>query len=372
MARTSLAAFLALLLLAAPAASNAQANQPYKIGITLPLTGPFANNSAAFLPSVEIAVAEINAAGGVKGHPVQTVLEDTQATPQGGIEAMRKIVQVDGAQAVLTFYTNVVMAQIPLADQLKVPTLSAVETAGVMEKAEYSFAYSSRSSVVIPLLGKYFAQHHFKRVFAFFSNNSQGQANSPLMRVQAEAAGATYGEALINLTDTDFRGPAIRAKEFNADAIVMNAQGSPVEATVIRQIREAGVTTPIFEAANFYHFKVWHDAVGPYVEGMYFAGLNVDQNSPAGRTFARTFRAKTGLEPDYQAAEVYDIIRLFAYAIGRSSYNGVAIKNVLVNVKDFRSALGGTVSMGADHYAVINGIGLWQARFGHLVPVIVR
>ena len=371
MRRSAFAVALAGLPVAIPLASSAQVNQPYKIGVTLPLTGQFANNSSAFMPSIEIAVAEINAAGGIKGHPVQLVLEDTQATPQGGVEAMRKVVQVDGAQAILTFYTNVVMAQIPLADQLKVPTLSAVETAGVMGKGEYSFAYASRASVVFPLLGSYWKAHGFKRIFGIFSNNAQGQASSPALRKIVEANGATYGEALVNLTDTDFRGEVIRAKAYAPDAILVNAQGAPAETTVIRQIRELGITTPMFCAANFYNFKIWHDAVGAYAEGMYFAGLNVDQKTAAGRAFTRMFRAKTGSDPDYQAAEVYDILKLFAYAIARSSYNGEAIRSVLVSLKDFPSALGGTASMGSDHYAVLNATGLWQARNGRLAPVPV-
>lgn len=370
MQRALLAAVVTALVSVAPVPSVGQA-APYKIGITLPMTGQFAVNGNTFLVPIQSAVDEINAAGGVKGHPLQIVLEDTQASPQAGVEAMRKVVQVDGAQAVLTFYTNVVMAQIPLADQLKVPTVSPVETPGVMEKTQYSFAYASRAALVFQLLAKHWQATHRRRVFAFFANNAQGLANSPFVRKLVESTGGIYADALIDVNDTDFRGAAIRAKQFNPDAILMNAQGAPAEATVIRQVREVGISAPLYEGANFYKFKTWHDGVGAYTEGMYFAGLDIDQQSAAGRNFARMYRAKTGLEPDYQEAEVYDIIKLFAYAMGAGSYNGEAIRNVLLNLKDFPSALGGTVAMGADHYAVLSHVGLWQARSGKLVPVPV-
>jgi len=367
--RALLAAAVAALFLTTPLPSTGQANAPYKIGITLPMTGQFAVNGNTFLVPIQAAVDEINAAGGVKGHPLQLVLEDTQASPQAGVEAMRKVVQVDGAQVVLTFYTNVVMAQIPLADQLKIPTISPVETSGVMDKTQYSFAYASRSLLVMDLAARYWKAHKMKRVFAVFANNAQGLVNSPIIRKIVEASGGTYGEALIDVNDTDFRGSAIRAKQFNPDAIFMNAQGAPAEATIIRQMRELGLATPMFEGANFYKFKTWHDGVGQYTEGMYFVGLDIDQQTPASRNFARMYRAKLGIEPDYQEAEVYDIIKLFAYAIGESSYNGEAIRNVLLNLKGFPSALGGTVSMGADHYAILSHVGLWQAKNGRLVPV---
>src|SRR6185437_13450857 len=95
----------ALVLLAAQTAA-AQAPQPYKIGVTWPLTGPLASSGLQYLPGAEVAIQHINRKGGINGHPLQLIIEDTQATPQGGVAAMRKLVQVDGAQAILSIYTN--------------------------------------------------------------------------------------------------------------------------------------------------------------------------------------------------------------------------------------------------------------------------
>ncbi len=52
---------------AAPRAAWAQTNAPYKIGVTFPLTGPFAINASEYLPALEIARDEVNAKGGVRG-----------------------------------------------------------------------------------------------------------------------------------------------------------------------------------------------------------------------------------------------------------------------------------------------------------------
>src|ERR1700722_6307761 len=124
--RTLIALAAAAAVLFGPATAFAQTKParlaPYKIGLTYPLTGPFATNAEYILPAIQLAVDEINRNGGVKGHPLGLLPEDTQATPAGGIEAMRKVVQVNGVQAVMSIYTNVVLAQVPLADQLRIPT----------------------------------------------------------------------------------------------------------------------------------------------------------------------------------------------------------------------------------------------------------
>jgi branched-chain amino acid transport system substrate-binding protein len=355
-----------LLALAAlnPLAGGAQsANAPYKIGVTYPLTGPLALNSANVLAGADIAVADINKAGGINGHPVQLAIEDSQGTPQGGISSMRKLVDIDGVQAILTIFTNVVTAQMPLADQLKIPMLSTVETSGLVSKSQYSFAHAQAIGQEAPLLRDYWKGAGYKRIFAFYGNNAYGQNVAVPIKAAAVAAGVgAYDEAFFDMNDTDYRGVVARAKEFKPDAIVLCAQGSAAETTMLKQIRELGITAQIFNPSNFFFDKGWRDAAGTLADGMIFTGANVDGSSAAGRDFIREYRAKTGVDPGYQPAEAYDIIKLFAYSIGKSSYNGEAIRNVLATVKGVPSVLGGTITMGADHYTVGEAAALWQAR----------
>jgi branched-chain amino acid transport system substrate-binding protein len=368
--RLACALVVALLFCGPPAAfgQNRPAMlSPYKIGLTYPLTGPFATNAQTYIPAIELAVDEINKKGGVNGHPLQLALEDTQATPAGGIEAMRKLVQVDGVQAVMTIYTNVLLAQVPLADQLRVPDLSPAEVPGVIEKSQYSFAHSSRLVNVMALVAGYWKTHNVKRVYALFSNNAQGQASSPVLRSMVEGFGGTFGDALVNLTDTDFRGIAARTKEFNADMILINMQGALAETTVIKQLREVGVTAPMVDPAIFYNSKYWRDGVGPYSEGMYFAGISVDP--VVGRDFIRAYRKKVGYDPDYVCGEVYDMVHMLAYAIGKAGYNGPAIRDVLATLKDFPTVFGGTVSMQDDHRTLFRKVGFYQVRHGKLTPI---
>jgi branched-chain amino acid transport system substrate-binding protein len=362
--RTALGLIAAPLL---PRPGQAQSSgAPYKIGATIPLTGPFANTAAEYVPAAEIAVAAINQAGGVKGHPLQLLVEDSQATPQGGIAAMRKLVQVDGVQAILTLFTNVVTAQIPLADQLQIPTLSLVEAPGVLGKAEYSFAHATRSIMVTPLIREYWKQHGFKRIYAFAGNNAQGQAYAS-MRDVARAAGAEFDIAFVNLGDSDFRGALVRAKEFNPDGIFMNTSGSTAETTLLKEARELGLRQQFFEDSNFYSVHAWRMAAGPYAEGMIFGGTNVDLR--AGRSFVRAYRDRMGFLPSYAAGEMYDIMKIFADAIARGGYTGPGIRTALTTVKGIPSTLGGTIVMGSDHYTILSGIALWQIKRGEAVKI---
>jgi branched-chain amino acid transport system substrate-binding protein len=352
---------------AGPLRTGAQTLAPYKIGMTFPLTGPLASVSTEYIPGAQLAAEDVNRAGGVKGHPIQIVVEDTQSTPQGGVAAMRKLVQVDGVQAIITIYTNVVTAQMPLADELHVPTLSNILTPGLVSRSRFSFVHQATMESVGPVLTRYWREKRVKRVFALFSDNAFGQQFSPLARTAAQAAGADFTPAFLDLSTSDYRGIAVRAREYDPDAIFVAAQGGQAETTAIRQIRELGVKTPMYNAAVFYQERSWRAAVGAYSEGMYFAGVAVPDG--IAHAFIAAYRAKTGYNPDYNAAQLYDIVKLYAAAIGKSSYDGQAIRNAIVSSTGVPSVFGGTITMGPNHYTVTSSVGLWQVRGGRLVRV---
>jgi len=367
----AIVAALAALLALSPLAGAAQSRAPYKIGVTIPQTGPLAGIASQFLAAVELGVADVNAAGGVKGHPLQLDVEDSQGTPQGGLAAMRKLVQVDGVQAIITFFTNIVTAQIPLADELKVATLSPVETPGLVSHSQYSFAHSSTLTGSGPLLRAYWKAHGFKRLAAIYGDNGYGHLIAPMVKTFVVEAGADYNETFIPLDQTDFRGTIARIGEYKPDAIYITAQGSAAETSAMRQIRELGVTVPIFNGSNFFADKQYHAAIGPYSEGMFFVGLGLDR--VAGAKFAQAFRAKEGNIPGYQQAELYDMVRIFAWAIDRGGYNGTAVRDQILSLHgQVPSLMGGTITMGSDHYTQTAGMSLWQVRSGVEVRVPSR
>jgi len=351
---------------AVPAILPAQGTAPYKVGVTFPLTGPFASNAVEYLAAINIARDEINAQGGIKGHPLALIVEDTQASPQGGVAAFRKVTEVDGVQVVISVYTNVVTAQIPLADQLKIPTISTIESPGVATKGQYSFSHAPQYSNIVPIERAYWQKKQYRRIFMLVVNNALGQIVSPIVASAAESVGAQYGEAQFSLGQTDYRGIIERAKDFNPDIIIVQGGGGVDEAIVIKQLRELNLTQQLFTLANNYREPIWRNTVGPYAEGMILGGPNLD---PTARpSFVHAFKQKMGYIPGYQPAEQYDVTRIVAYAIGKVGYDGPRIRDTIATLKNFPTVMGGTISMALDHYTRMP-LALWLVRRGELVKV---
>jgi branched-chain amino acid transport system substrate-binding protein len=367
MKRRSVLSAFAASLVAVPQRGIAQQAGPLKIGFTVPLTGPLTNISATSIASLEMGIASANKAGGAKGRQLVLATEDTQGTPAGGIAALRKLVQVDGVQAIVTIYTNVVVAQMPLADELKVPTISPIEIPDIVSKSQYSFAHSQTIALEAPLLRDFWKRRSYKKIYALLPNNSYGTTVSPIVNQVAVDSGAAYTEALYDLAATDYRGVVTRVRENDPDAIFISGQGSIAETKLMQQLREGGVKAPFFNPANNYFEPSWNAAGKAYAEGMYYCGLNVDEK--ANPDFVREAKAKLGHFPTYPVAEFYDMARIYAFAINKGGYSGPAIRDAVATLTGFPSAMGGRISMGPDHYSRVGSIGLWQVRDGQLVRV---
>jgi branched-chain amino acid transport system substrate-binding protein len=346
----------------------AQTGDAYKLGLTWPLTGPLASSGLEYLAGVEVAVNHVNRAGGINGHPLQSITEDTQGTPQGGVAAMRKLVQVDGVQAIMTLYTNVVAAQIPLADQLKVPILGAIQTPGLMSRSPFTYSHAETLTYTVKLMGDYWKSHRMRRIYTFLPNNALGPVFSGAFKSVIAGSGIEYSESLFNYGENDYRGVVVRAKDFNPDGVVVAAPGGLDDTVIIRQLREAGVNVQLFVPGNFIEEPAWRAGVGSYLEGIVMAGLVIDP--VAGKQFLDDFRIKTGRRASPITAEMYDIVRMYATAMKNAGgYNGEAIAKQLAVLKGVPSVLGGTISMDSEHYSVPVTDSLRQVRNGQLVVV---
>jgi branched-chain amino acid transport system substrate-binding protein len=347
----------------------AQNPSPYKIGVTFPLTGPLASSSLLYIKGAEVAVEEINNAGGINGHPLQLAVEDSQGTPQAGIAAMRKLVQVDGVQAILTIYSNVVTAQIPLAEQVKVPFLCTVETDILRSKSPYGFQHAAVYANKQKLFVAYWRANRMKKIYGLVINNAAGPFMGGVAKAAAETVGAEYRESTFNDGESDYRGLVARVKEYAPDCVYIAELGGVSGAQLGRQLREAGFKAPLLIPGIFWYEPAWRNTMGPYIDGVIETGLNIDPR--IGQRFITAYQAKTGLFPPYQAGEQYEIVKMFTLAIQRSSYNGEAIRNALAQLKNVPSIFGGTYSMDATNYSVPEGEALWQVKKDKLVRLTV-
>jgi branched-chain amino acid transport system substrate-binding protein len=113
---------LAMGLMAVPAAGRAA--DPVKIGFVYIMSGPFATYGQFAKQGAEMAVEEINAAGGILGRPVKAFFEDSTGKPDVAVRAIRKLVYQDGVDCVIGLDSSgVAKTVVPLMPEMKTPLI---------------------------------------------------------------------------------------------------------------------------------------------------------------------------------------------------------------------------------------------------------
>lgn len=104
--------------------SPAGAAEPVKLGFVYIMSGPFATYGQFAKQGAELAIEEINDAGGIDGREVEAYFEDSTGKPDVALRAIRKLVFQDGVDAVIGLDSSgVAKTVVPAVSQMKTPLI---------------------------------------------------------------------------------------------------------------------------------------------------------------------------------------------------------------------------------------------------------
>ena len=161
-------AVLALILSFAALSPATAAKKPIKIGVVLPLSGGFEIYGNLGVRGAKMAVAEINAAGGVlDGRPLELIVEDNKTDPKTAVEKAKKLILRDKVVAVMGPVSSAARdAMTPVAEKYKTPLLYGIDyEGGVCNR--YVFLYSAIPDHDMDKLIPYMAEKYGKSFYIF-------------------------------------------------------------------------------------------------------------------------------------------------------------------------------------------------------------
>ncbi len=316
-------------------AGAVSAQEAIKIGAVIPTTGPLQVYGEAQINALQLAVDEINAAGGVLGRQVELVVADTATNPQVGVEAAKRLVTVDGVVGLIGALSSGVT--IPIARTVSsvegVPQISTASTSPVITTLEdngFLFRTTPSDALQGAVLGELVAQQGFKKVAVIYVNNDYGKG-------LADAFAAAYsGEVTAAVAyeerQPSYRGELRRAAEGDPEALVMIAypgDGIPM----IRQALEEGFFSKFIFTDGMKAQEVV-DAIGAPLDGAFGTAPTGDPEAPAAKAFRAAYQDKYGeLPPQPFMDSAYDAMILMALAIQKAgSTEGAAIRDALMEV----------------------------------------
>src|SRR4051812_35033458 len=201
------------------AASTAHAQ--IKIAVIQELSGTGATAGTNFKNGVELAVGEINAAGGILGQKLEPVVEDTQSNPGVAKGLALKAVD-DGAFAVFgPTFSGSMLVSVAQTRRAEVPNFTGADAAVLTQQGNpYIFRTSFTQAISMPRVARYIAGTLKARTVAvIFVNNDFGKGGRDAFVKAAAAASLTVAADIsTEAGQVDFSAPVLKAKQSNADA----------------------------------------------------------------------------------------------------------------------------------------------------------
>jgi branched-chain amino acid transport system substrate-binding protein len=326
---------------------EAQKAEPILIGVSGPLTGPVAQYGLAWKKGFDLALEEINGAGGIKGRPLQYVFADTQNDPKQTIAVARKYVADP----------KIVLATGDFSSTSSMAASAVYQRGGLVQfgfnnsnpdfpaGGDYMWSNSPNQISEAPAHAAYVRDLGLGKVAVFQLNTDWGKSTGDATVAALRKLGVEVALREAYLPDEkDFKASITKAKAIGVDGIVFVSYANDA-ALLVRQIRDQGLTVPI--VANGSNATAdFPRLAGPAAEGVFIAGdFSADDPRPEVREFVKRWRAKYGAEEiDYFSVHAYDSIKLAAAVIALGGTDRKAIRDAFAEVKDVPSVIYGKVT----------------------------
>jgi branched-chain amino acid transport system substrate-binding protein len=329
-----------------PASAPGAGGDTIKVGEFASLTGSEATFGQSSHNGTQLAVDELNAAGGVLGKKIQLLTEDDQSQAGQSATVVRKLISSDGVVAILgEVASSRSLEAAPICQQNKIPMISPSSTnPKVTQVGDFIFRVCFLDSfqggkVLADFAGKTLQAKSVAVFKDVKSDYSLGLAKFFEDGFTA-AGGKIAAEQNYSGGDKDFNAQLTAIKAANPDAIFIPGYYTEV-GLIALQAKQLGITVPLFGGDG------WESSAlvaigGTALEGTYFSThFSPDDPAPAAQSFVKDYKAKYKDAPDAMAALGYDSAMILADAIKKTgSTDGGKVRDALAAEKDFRGVTG--------------------------------
>jgi branched-chain amino acid transport system substrate-binding protein len=324
------------------AATSTPKADPIVFGMATPLSGPLTFNGTQEVNGAKLAVAQLNAKGGVLGRQINLTVEDDACNPTDAITAGNKLI---GQHPSLIFgfhCSSATLAAMQLVQQARIPLINSISTnpgiaggSGVGGN-KWVFTLTPTDATFATALVRFFKLQKVHSIAIVAENTDYGRGGAEAMRVRAKAFGLDVTSTNYYTQGTnDFSSLLAGIKSQRPDRIVYWGLGAD-DANFARQFAQnfqgsgtllsgrpqlAGPDLPIVQS-------------GALEKATTVAQYDSHINTPANKKFVAAYTKEYGAAPIIQSFEGYQEVMLAAAAIkAAKSASPAAIRNALAKIK---------------------------------------
>ncbi|MER7511307.1 ABC transporter substrate-binding protein [Streptomyces lavendulae] len=339
-----------------PSAAVRTDGSPLRIGALVPLTRPgWVEAGRHLLAGVDLAVREVNDAGGISGSPLELVVRDTAADPQRAAAAVGELHRLGVAAVVGEYHSVVARTAAARADALGLPFLcsSAVLDALTERPTPWVARLAPAQSHGWRIYADFLLAAGHRRVAVAVDPSAYWASGTRVLREHLAPHGATVIE--LDVRELDPGAVCGALVDHRATALLLLAghpePAVPIVERVRRDRRLDGVL--IGAPAGQPEFPQWAQLLGPLGAGVPFLRYLPERLGPLGTRVGKALRERLAEEPSFVAFEGYDTVTVLADVLRSHGPDraGIAASWPHVTVEGTRGRI---------RFSRTPGIGVWQ------------
>ncbi len=325
---------------AAFAGRRAGAADEIVVGATVPITGILASSGLQYYDALQLAVADINAAGGINGKTFRIAFEDTGASTSVAVNAFIKLAeQLAPPFIFLSSYTVQNLAVEPQVARAAIPTVYAGGAIAIAARHDpWMFRIRPQDTLAGEAIGAFTAKRlGLTDIGIIHVLDDYGTATAKSTEAALIKAGAkVVATAGYNARDSDYAPQLLSLKNAGAKALIAFSYIRD-GALVLRQRNTLGLTMPFIGNTSFVVPSLL-DLVGPddlkdvWVELDAMLG---DTIGPQSVSYMQRFQQKFGMGADPFGSCFYDAAMILADALRKVGPDRVAIRDYFAHVTDY-------------------------------------
>ena len=291
---------LAILILMATACGDGdekEQDSPLIIGVMDSLTGPGESYGTVIVQAKQLAVDEINAAGGINGRKLEIIVEDSKCSAQDAITAYNKLTDVDGVKIILgTSCSGAMLGAAPLAEEEGVVLFSASATSpDIAAAGDYIFRTAINDNQLGIDTGNVLWADGVRKLATITESTDYAEGVRRTTAAQFEKRGGeVVGEERYASDVTDLRSQLTKLFGANPDGLHIAAQSEFTGSTIVKQSRELGYEGPIYSEIVPTGTTALEIA-GDAATGLKAIIPSPDLSSAKGREFLSSYKTRYGL-----------------------------------------------------------------------------
>lgn len=324
----------------------ARCSSETKIGAVVSESGAVGAYGQRVKNGLDLALEEVNAAGGFKGGPIRLIYRDDTTNPDRGRQVAEELIKEEGVRVIIGAVASPVTLSIAqVCEKNEVVLLSPASSAVKISQAG-DYIYRNWPSDILEgtAMAKFAKELGLERVVVFALDNEWGHGLHDVFKHQYEGRFRQVVESFsfAEGQTAGFPEMVAKVKELRPDGIYLLSYIADLS-ELISQLHEAGVKAVVMGSSS-----VTPDmgrTVGEAAENFVYPQpwFDVNSDEPAVATFVDAYRAKYNEDPDIYAAHGYDALKLLVEAMetGGSAHPN-DIKIGLAGINNYQGAAGRT------------------------------